>query len=440
MTVGISRLRARPASLRPRLRRIGAWAGPRLRRLPAALRGGYWAEFGLAAAILVSLVVVRLQLGGWVSADYWGYLKPWFEYLHLHGFHGLGDEFSNYNVPYLYLLFAASRITDDSLAAVKVIAALSDLALALGCFGLLRHFRLPREIALVAAAVTLLLPEVLMNSAAWGQADSTYGALLVWALWCALRGRQVGTWVLFALAFSFKLQAAFVLPAFLVLHITKRWGWRGPVLAVVTLVLTEIPAVIAGRSAASLAGIYFEQASTDATLTMNAPSIYALLPEAANDTLRPAGLYFALACVALLSYLVLRAARRRTLRPESVLLFVASLAMLAPYTLPMMHERYFYVGNVLLFVYALVTRRLLPWAFVAQAVAVSAYSAYLFASGPPLPLGQLALVEGAVLFVVIRQLIRETGAVPSPRPEEDPQDLPEAAGAGSGSPVAVAVR
>lgn len=410
MSADTSRLSLQPASLGRRLRGVSLPIGAWVRRVPAALRAGYWAEFGLVAVILLSLLVVRIQLAPWQSGDYAAFLSHWFDYLRVHGFSGLGDEFANYNMPYLYLLFLASRVTDSGLEAVKTIGALSDLALALGCFAILRQCRVQREPALIAAAAALLLPEVLFNSAAWGQADSTYGALIVWALWAALRGRSRTTWILYALAFSFKLQAAFVLPAFVVVHVIRRWGWQGPVLAVATLFATEIPALIAGRTPASLLAVYADQAGTYPNLTLNAPSLYALLPDSQQVILRSAGMYFAVAAIALLSYVVLRAARRRGLDAPSILLFVTTLALAAPYTLPMMHERYFYVGNVLLFVYAIVTRKLLPWALVSQAVAIMAYAPFLFGTAPALPMAQLALVEGAVLFVVIRQLFRSTDA------------------------------
>ena len=160
----------------------------------------------------------------------------------------------------------------------------------------------------------------------------------------------------------------------------------------------------------ALLAVYADQAGTYPEITLNAPSLYALLPDSQQVILRPAGMYFAVAAIALLSYVVLRAARRRGLDAPSILLFVTTLALAAPYTLPMMHERYFYVGNVLLFVYAIVTRKLLPWALVSQAVAIMAYAPFLFGTAPALPMAQLALVEGAVLFVVIRQLIRSTDA------------------------------
>ena len=397
-----------------------------IQRIPHALRSGQWADLGLAAAILLSLLVVRIQLLPWQSGDYTTFLSHWFDYLRVHGFAGLGDEFANYNMPYLYLLFAASGVTENGLVAVKAIGGLSDLALALGCFALLRQCRVQREPALVAAAAVLLLPEVLLNSAAWGQADSTYGALLVWALWAALRDRARTTWVLFALAFAFKLQAAFVLPAFVIVHVIRRWGWQGPVLALITFLLTEVPALIAGRSPASLIAVYADQAGTYPQLTLNAPSLYALLPDSQQAVLRPAGMAFAVGAIALLSFVALRAARRRGLDASSILLFVTTLALAAPFTLPMMHERYFYVGNVLLFVYALVTRRLLPWALVSQAVAVMAYAPFLFETDPVLPMAQLALVEGAVLFVVIRELVRCTDAVPAAAPEGAPTPAPVA--------------
>ena len=393
---------------------------------------GYWAEVGLIGAGLLSITLVRLALGGWVTNDYTNFLSQWFAYLHQHGFAGLGNEFANYNMPYLYLLYLGSLVTPDALMVVKVVGATADLVMALGCVAVLLRLRLPRELAAVGGAVVLLLPEVLLNSAAWGQADAVYASLLVWAVWGGMAGRFRTMWILVALACTFKLQAAFVLPAFVVMHVARRASWQGPLLGVVVAASTYLPALIAGRSVGSLAGIYLDQASTRSRLSRNAPSLYALLPEARHDILRHAGMFFALAVVCLLTYLVLRAVRRRKLEGSAFLLFVASLGLLAPYTLPMMHERYFYVGNVLLLIYALSHRVLLPWALVGQAVAVLAYTPYLFRTEAVISMQGLALIQAVLLFVVVRQLLRVTGAVQlvTEWPVEQSTDRPATAIAG----------
>lgn len=404
-----------------RVRRPAPPAAPLLRGALAAVRRGGWAELGLVGAGLASILLVRVALGGWVTNDYTNFLSQWFAHLRLHGFAGLGDEFANYNMPYLYLLWLGSLVTPDALLVVKTIGAVADLALALGCVAVLLRLGLPRELAAVGGAAVLLLPEVLLNSAAWGQADAVYAALLVWAVRAALADRPRATWVLVALACTVKLQAAFVLPAFVVLHVTRRWGWRGPVLGLAAAALTYLPALAAGRSAGSLASIYLDQAGTRSRLSRNAPSLYALLPESRHDLLHHAGMFFALACVCVVTYLVLRAARRRPLEGSTFVLLVAALGLLAPYTLPMMHERYFYVGDVLLLVYALRHRALLPWALVAQAVAVLAYTPYLFREEPVVPMPGLALVEAVVLLVVVRHLLRVTGAFAPPAPAPLPE-------------------
>ena len=386
-------------------------AGSVLRSVRAALRSGVWMEWALLAVVFVAIVGVRTSLGPWQSDDYTRYLQRWSEYLQVHGFSGLGDRFADYNVPYLYLLYIGTLLPADSLTWVKLVAGASDLALAAGCAAVLAHLRLPRHLVVLGAAAVLLLPEVLLNSAAWGQADSTYSALVVWALWGALRNRAMTTWICFALAFTFKLQAAFLLPLFVVAHVGQRWRIAAPAAGVLAALLTEVPAIVAGRSPASLAEVYVNQTNGYQALTLNAPSLYAFLPDAAwaYDLGRSAGLLFAVACVGVVSYAVLRRARAGALAPRTLVLFAVVLGLLAPYTLPQMHERYFYAGNVLLFVLALVDRRLLPLAFAGQAVAVLAYAPFLFGTAPVLPMAALALVEAGIVLTLVVRLMRECG-------------------------------
>ena len=401
-------------TLRPRLPSWDALARPARRaavRARSAVRSGAWMEIALLGIVFIAIIGVRTSLAPWQSGDYTTFLAKWSSYLQVHGFQGLGDKFADYNMPYLYLLYVGTLLPVDSLSWVKLVAGVSDLALAGGCAAILMQLRLPRHLVVLGAAAVLLLPEVLLNSAAWGQADSTYSALVVWALWAALRNRAATTWVLFALAFTFKLQAAFLLPLFVVAHVANRWRLRSAGLAIVTVLLTEVPAVIAGRSPGSLAEVYIDQTNGYKALTLNAPSLYALLPNAEwlYDLGRGAGLFFAVACVGLVAYVVLRRARVGAVAPRTLLLFAVVLGLLAPYTLPQMHERYFYVGNTLLFVLALMDRKLLPLAFVSQGIAVLAYSPFLLGAEPVLPMPILALFEaGVVLFLVVR-LLRECG-------------------------------
>ncbi|WP_375389003.1 hypothetical protein [uncultured Amnibacterium sp.] len=375
------------------------------------LRTVSWAEVALVAVVLLSLIAARNALLPWETNDFVYCLEPWTAYLAQHGFSGLGDSFANYNMPYLYLLYVGTLTPFDALTWVKLVGLVSDLALAVGCMTLIRRFGAGRTGALLVGGLVLLLPEVLLNSAAWGQADSTYGALVVWTIVAAMANREVVTWAILGLALSFKLQAAFVLPLIVVVHLASRWKLRSALVAAIVVIAADVPALIAGRSPISLASIYLDQANTPADLTMNAPSLYALFPESHHDLIKSAGLYFAIAVMSVLTALVLRASRRYGLSMQGALLFATSLTLLAPWVLPLMHERYFFVGNVLLFLCAFLRRRLVAYALAAQLIALLAYVPFLFKADPVLSLGVTAIAEGVIIAFVLRELFRETGAL-----------------------------
>ncbi|MFD1720848.1 hypothetical protein [Amnibacterium endophyticum] len=387
---------------------------PRVRKLLRSCTREQLAEGALWLAILGACIGVRFALLGTVSIDMSAFLVHWFDYLRTHGFAGLGDEFADYNVPYLYLLYVGTNTPASALHWVKLLGGLSDVALAAGAAMLaIRAGRTPR-FAAAFAAVMLLLPEVLTNSAVWGQADSLYTAMIVWAAWAASTRRATLAWVLYVLALSFKLQALFVLPVMLLLFVKDRHPWKAPLIGVASGLLTFVPALIAGRSVESLLNIYTKQAGEYPQLTLNAPTLYALLPEVWTNFFRSSGVLFALGLVALLCVAVLRLTGARSFDLRDVLQLSCACALLMTYSLPSMHERYFFIGNCLAAICALTDRRYIPLAGALQVTALLSYSFFLFRQGVlPLPLLALmqAVLVGCALWIPLARMARQRGAL-----------------------------
>ncbi len=67
---------------------------------------------------------------------------------------------------------------------------------------------------MVPYTLVLALPTVILNSSAWGQADSIYTAWLMVALWHLLNHQNNRALVFFGVALAFKLQAILLLPFF----------------------------------------------------------------------------------------------------------------------------------------------------------------------------------------------------------------------------------
>ena len=458
---------ARPSAATP------AAAGVAVR--PGARR---WAVPVVLALLLVAGLAARLPMLAEQSGDYRAFLLPWYEHLaDAGGFAGLADSFSNYDTPYLVLLAAVTYLPVEPIVAIKAISILFDVLLAFFAHRIVRAVRpTSRWLPVVAFGATFLLPTVVLNSAWWAQCDSVYVSLCLGSLFFLLRRRTAAAAVLFGLAFAFKLQAVFFLPALLVLVVVGRQRLRGLVLAPVTFLVALVPAWVAGRSLASQLAVYPAQISNPSgaggtggatpaagggfgdgggrggggfgggapaggapgggggfgggggggtttvhSFTNNAPTWYSWLPADASTTWKYVGLALAAAVgLGLVGWLL---ARRRRLAPAEMLLVAATVSLVLPLLLPEMHERYFYLGEVLALVAVLVDRRFLAVALLMQVATLSTYWTYLQRT-TVLPLeaaSVLALLAAVVATtVLVLRLRRRATAGPVGRTEERP--------------------
>lgn len=353
------------APLVPRAPAAGAdpdGASPRTRR--ALTIAGFAVLFLLALAARASLL-------GFESFDYQIYYTHWYDALDEGGAAALGDDFANYNPPYLYLLYLATLLPVPELVAIKCIGMLFDLVLAGAVVLLVRHFRRGGVAAPLAGAATLFLPTVTLNSAMWAQCDSIYVSFLVLALWAALQRRSALVWALFGAALAFKLQAVFFLPVLVLYAVNTRFRLQHVLAAVGVFVAMMLPALAAGRSAASTFGVYVGQTQEWSYLSLNAASLYAWLPDSLFAYANPAGVAFGAGVVGLV---VVAALQRPPKDDVEVVAMAAFLLLLVPFVLPQMHDRYSYGAEVLVLVLAFLRPQLAWTAVVLQVVGLFVYS------------------------------------------------------------------
>jgi Gpi18-like mannosyltransferase len=361
---------------------------------------GRWQQWSLLAIALAAALGLRWALEPYVSHDFTRFLDPWFQHLKSHGFSGLADDFANYNVPYLYLLYLGSLTPLHSLAVVKLIALVFDLILAAGVAAIAWQLRRSALLAALAGVAALVLPEVFLNSAMWGQADSVYTAFLVWMAYFILTRRDILTWIAFALAFSVKLQGLFFLPWLLLAFVVQRHRWRAILIGLAVFFVTYLPALVAGRPLGSLLSIYVNQ-SDGSHLVRESPNIYQWVPNELFEVVNRAGIFLALATVAILGLLYLRRAASVEV-PEVWLLQVgAAVGVIVPLLLPQMHERYFYAAGILVSICALISPWYLLPAILLQFTAVLAYSSALFGVAPPIALKYVAVLQLATVAGVV---------------------------------------
>jgi Gpi18-like mannosyltransferase len=379
------------------------------RPFPAA----QWQQWALVGIAFISALGMRWSLRVSSTADFDVYMRPWVAFLRDGGFAALGQEFANYNVPYLYLLFLGSLLPVEPLSVVKLIALFFDLVMGAGVAAIAYRLRGSVLVAGAGGVAVLLAPEVFLNSAMWGQTDSIWTSLLVWSAYFMVRRNDTLTWVFFALAFAVKLQAGFFVPWMLLAFIMQRHRWRVLLFAAGTFALTYVPALIAGRSLPSLLGIYAGQAGGN-VLAVEVPNLYSWVPNQFFAPVNGAAIFLALGIVALLCLLYLR---RAPFVPdiESWLLQVAAaVGVLVPFVLPQMHDRYFYAGAVFTMICVLVNRAYLVPAAILQITAVLSYTGMLFLTAPAVPLTLVALAQLVVVSGVVWASVARPQRAPHP--------------------------
>ncbi len=334
----------------------------------------------VAAALVLLALAVRSVFFKYETGDYTAYFHPWYEFILDHGrFGALKYSFANYNEPYLYLLALLTYTPLGPLLGIKIISVLFDLVLGYFSYRIVR-LRYPQGWApMVAAAVVLFLPTVVLNSSLWGQIDATYTSLALGGLYFVLRRRPWLACAFFGLALSFKLQVVFLFPVLLLL-LLRRWvPWRALLMVPVVFVLMDVPALAVGASVSTLWSTYTGEVGLYQQLTLNAPNIYQYLGISESTVLRELGIALTLAVVvALIAILVLR---RVQLTATRILLAGTVSVLLVPYLLPAMHERYFYLADALTVISAFyLPRRLWALPVLEQFASLMSYLPFLLAT------------------------------------------------------------
>ena len=355
----------------------------------------------LAIAAAGLALVVRIRLLPFESSDFICCGSVWYEQVATLGLRAFRHEFSNYNPPYLYLLYLVARTMPGlpTLTAVKLPSIVADFLCAVIVYRIVRLKGQSTSAALVAYIAVLFAPTVVLNSSFWGQADSIYAVGILASLYGALTGRPWLVTTAFGLALAFKLQAVFFLPFLLALWLRKELAWKHWAAVPGVLVAAILPAWAAGGSLASLLTIYLRQAQDYSALTMYAPTLYAWFPSPPElfRLFLPAGLIFALAAVAI--YVLLIAHSRISLSRQLMVQLAALCVILVPYVTPKMHERYFFLADVLSLVFAAYAP---SYFFVALIVNLCSFFSYPYVAQRVFPQAWLALAMLLALVVMVR--------------------------------------
>lgn len=336
-----TRSRAGDSGLGPSRRsgRFGRW--------PSVIRVAIRPEVFAAVAGALALAI-RIPLLPFESND-WRNVLMEYSFIEENGyFLALRHDFSVYNPPYLYLMAAVSLVSAwiPKIVAHKAASIVFDFALAFFAYRIVRvKFAGARWIPLLAGAVVLFLPTVVMNGAMWGQFDAIHTTFLLACLHYLLVRRRAAAFACFGLALAIKPQGVFFAPFLLWLWMRQEVRLREVLMAPLAYVLTLAPAWLIGRPWGELLSIYFASfADTRRRLTMHAPNLYQWIPE---DWLPAAPAFASAAGLFLIGVGFFVRRSRARLTPDRLVFLAAFCLMLTPFILPKMHDRYFFAAEVL---------------------------------------------------------------------------------------------
>jgi len=242
----------------------------------------------------------------------------------------------------------------------------------------------------------------------WAQCDSIYTAFALGSVYFALRGRSKSAYAFFALALSFKLQAAFVLPVFAVFLIKNKIKLRDCYMFFVVYLAMLIPAALAGVPIGNLLLVYINQTDTYHHLKLNAMNIWQLVGDVDFASFRIVGLYSAgLATLGLLFFTYIN--RERLVKTEDYIRLAYLFAVILPFLLPQMHERFFYMPDVLSLLVFLYDKRRWYVPVIAVFGSFVTYSWYLMNFIVLIDYIYPALAMMIVIFIVLRDLVISLG-------------------------------
>ena len=355
--------------------------------------------FGLA-------IWLRFSLHDWVSGDYQNFIRPWLNQIVADGgIASLGMRIGDYTPPYVYLLTFISYFPDTSsnepfLLGVKMISLGFDLLLSLAVM-LNAKIWLKQQhplFPIVLAIITLFLPTVIINGGLWGQIDASYTAFSLFALYFLQKDQPLKSAVWYGVAMSFKLQAIFFLPVFIVyfwFHHPKKLYYVG----MLPLIYYgfALPALIVGRSFADITNIYVLQTQTYPLMTLNMPNLYQWFANNRYEALSPVAISLFASLMGFQFLLMLM--KKIVLKKELIFLFTYWSILLANFFLPAMHERYLYAADIIVILLVFQYGKKFYLIGLTQLISLLAYAPFIFGQ-TPIPLPQVA-VGFAVLLTLV---------------------------------------
>lgn len=308
-------------------------------------------QYVFAAACLLAGVGIRVSLGNVVSADYVGFLKPWYEQIKEYG---ITEQVGNYNLLYQFVIFIFARTGAAPMLAYKLFSASFDFLLSLAAGQIVRN-----------------------------AVDAEKGWKGILALYCLQRERYSVSFLLLGIAFAFKLQAVFFLPIFVFVYfVRKKFSIAYFALVPAAMIGLSLPVIVMGRrNLFEVFRVYWDQTSAFEKMACNYPSVWMLLcdPGSAEQYqyFKPIAMMMTVVALGLLAICFLR--RSYSLNQRNLYYRALLMTYTCVLFLPSMHERYSFPYEILAMIVAVLLPRTIPLCIGLLCISMRTYGSFLFA-------------------------------------------------------------
>ena len=362
--------------------------------------------FCVIGVTLISMII-RYSFREIISNDAYWCLLPWYDVSKENGgIYALGSQVGDYNMLYQFIIAVFTYLPIEPLSAYKLLSCIFDYLLA-AAMGYFVYFFSEKDRILkgtMAYMLVLMSPIVFLNSSYWGQCDAIYTFFCVASLLVFCKEKYPLTFVLYGVAFAFKLQAVFLLPFFLFAYfVKKKFSVLYFGLIPVMMVILSIPGLIMGRSIAEVFTIYLNQTGSYKSITMNYPTFWNLLQSANMDAFyinmkKPA---IALTVVVIALLMVAWIVKKVPMTTRNMIYMAFLLAYTCVLILPSMHERYGYLYEILAILVAFLQIRTLPCLVGMYLASFAIYGKYLFMFEINLPALSIVNTLAYIGYIVI---------------------------------------
>lgn len=341
----------------------------------------------LLSIILVSInilcIFIRFKGINFESNDYKGWLSIWWNIIATNGTDSLRNQVGNYNIPYQIIILLLTKLSITSLYAYKLVSIIFDFVLAISAGILVRdcvtYYKNQRF--WVVFTLTFCAATTILNSSFWGQCDSIYTSFIILSLYFLRKNKNLFSYILLGIAFSFKLQTVFIFPFYFYYHFSKdqnKFALTNFLVIPIVDIILCLPAFIMGRNISDLFMIYLGQTEESNVLTQNIPNVWWIFTDSKYEStckIIALVITFLLLGIMLLCVLIMNT---NLYKPEKFFIVAIWTVFTTVMFLPGMHERYAYLLDILTLVLAIIDFKKIPVLIICYFISLRGYLIYLF--------------------------------------------------------------